>query len=620
MITRNKKHIPLALTIVAAVLLFIGAFNARLVFGDYGLISGFPVIYFIGLGLLTLAASLVWYYDDNHPRLLLVQLLMLIAALWLAPAFAGGSHPSTNHALRSLGYIEYMSRTGDLGGHSLPYLSWPGAYIVPAYINRWLGISMEPLIDYAPFITQLFCLAPLYVFLRNMAGNSKYVYVGMWLFYLANWTASDYLIAAPALGMVLLLVLLALVTTPSLWERGRSHWKMLLAIVTVFAVLVVTHLLSTLVALGALLAVVLVKRRKSATTAMLVCIILMVGWCFTGARGYTSYILGDLKVLSSTDSVVNLDYANYRLEDDEVVDTGMDDEVDSSTVEDTPVEDTPVDSPAIIHPAGKINVPVLPMFQTGAAIMVNPDMIIKGQVSTYVSGNDAHKMVALTKVLYSGLFVILTGIGVVVTIRKKEGRSDVLLVFLIGLIPLGLLALPYAGRMAERLYLTALIPCAYFAVRLVLAKPKVIIPILCIVFVLCLPIHFICHYGNHAYDYVSEKHKDGMHYYHENSNPDEWSYVMSLTYPWMMQDVEKVFRIPVEWLSYSDGKLHCAKGADSLDWWFFVTRQDKALYDMVCDAPYFVDEVETLLRSLDNVTLVYHNDDFSLYKIDMVVP
>jgi len=564
----------LALTCIAGILLAIGAVDTHLVFGDYGLIHGLSAVYLAGLGVLVVAAGLVWWRDDEHPRLLVVQLVALVVALWLAPLFAEGSHPATDHALRSLGLIDYIARTGDISGDTIPYLGWSGAYIIPGYLSRWFGWSYEAWIDYAPFITQLLCIPPLYAFLRNVTSKSKYLYMGMWIFFLANWTASDYLFSSVGLATVLLLTLMALVTRHSLWEPGRSHKKTLILICLVFGLLAATHLLISLVALLMLSAVIIIKRKAYIVYATVICALLLVTWSTTNADRYVSYLLDNTGMLSSVDS--------------------NEDETSS------------------------FSTPELPTLATGAALVVNPADTLEGQVFTFISGNDAHKQVALIRVLYSGIFILIAGIGVTVALRRRRGDRRVFPLLLMGTLPLTLIVLPYAGRMAQRLYLVALPFIAYFVIRLVLARPKVVVPVLCVIILLCIPTHFVTHYGNQEYDHVSDAHLEGLRYFHDNTNSDNpYNYIVGLPRPWLMRDLESVCIIPIDWLNYSDGVITNTDGWTYLNWWVIITKQDRAFYDLVCDAPDYVDEVEKVLMSAENVILRYSNEDFSWYEIRM---
>ena len=63
-----KNHLSLILTLIAVGLIAVGGIMAEYAVSDYGLIGGFPVLYFAGLGVLVVAfvLSLSSQRHDAH--------------------------------------------------------------------------------------------------------------------------------------------------------------------------------------------------------------------------------------------------------------------------------------------------------------------------------------------------------------------------------------------------------------------------------------------------------------------------------------------------------------------------------------------------------------------------
>ena len=80
----------LLLTAIALLLWSHSIVSARFEIGYFGLIHGLPVSFFLALAVLTTASGVLWASKQNHGRLLGVQMVILVCALWLVPQITGG--------------------------------------------------------------------------------------------------------------------------------------------------------------------------------------------------------------------------------------------------------------------------------------------------------------------------------------------------------------------------------------------------------------------------------------------------------------------------------------------------------------------------------------------------
>ncbi len=280
----SAKQISILLTIIALILWAYSITQVELNIGLYGLIHSFPITFFIALGILTIASVILWISKESHQRLLFLQLLILIASLWLLPLLIG-SRPFPGDAHRNLNLINAVVE----GGHIFYdwYLFWPGAFILFPMVVKLGAVNLQPIMNMSAFFMQLFYLLPLYAFLRNLLGENKinYCWGGLWIFSLANWVGEGYF-SAQGTAYFLLLVLLALVTTPSFWERNSKSFVLLSLTVVTFAAMSITHLLTSLTALCILAVLCVVKRSKRLAPVVVVCFFLIISWDIIGSGGY----------------------------------------------------------------------------------------------------------------------------------------------------------------------------------------------------------------------------------------------------------------------------------------------------------------------------------------------
>jgi len=618
----NSKRTSVILTAIAVGLWIHSIVFADFRIGFYGLIDSFPITLFVGLGFLTIASAILWLSKEYHPKLLVTQLVLLISALWLAPAIADGSAPFANHALRSLGLVEYIARTGNMTASELAYLSWPGAFVIPALISKTFSVSFESMLNYAPFGMRLLYILPLYIFLRNTLGKDKrnYIWVGMWLFFLASWTGDAYFASTAGVAFLLLLILVALITTPLLWERGiKSHPVLIASIVAVFGFLSITHLLTSLVALSIMAGIVLLKRNRRVFLVVGLCLGLLVTWNLTGALGATRLTIAHLDIISPTGVVGKIPPEELPLDivllpDDEV---SIEPTVPSKSTDPTETIE-PDAGGSIVEKSGGfigevIELPSKPIQLPGRTIIFIPAVLVEGQIGAYLAGSESHSAVSKVRLLFSMMFAIIGLSGVVVSCRDKKERSIALFVLVMALAPLILIFVPYGGRMVLKLYFVSLIPMAYFGARLWETRKKAVVVGLCLFLIVSGPLHIVAHYGNQEYDYISSDQMEGLEYFHNNTSG---GYVIGLEQPWLMRNLEKYHSLPFHSLRWNEGEIKVSMSRGVKPTYLIITRQDRVFYEFLVNAPQFVGEVEELLVNTRNCELVYDNPDFRYYLIE----
>ena len=500
-----------------------------------------------------------------------------------------------------------MSRTGDFSTYYFIYLSWPGSLVVPALASKIFQVNFEPLIPYAPFIMQVLYSVPLYIVLRNTLGkqHKNYCWVGLWIFYLANWIGSAYFGSAPGLGLLLLLVLMALATTltttsyPSQW-KSRKSLILIGSILVVYGCLTTVHSIMSGLALLTLPILLLLKNNKKVAISIFgICMVLIVTWGATGASRYTTYIITGRQSIPSYDST---------------------DEVLLFT------EDYEIPDPPIEGIWGGLEVPE--RFKlSGPNLTLTPSEIAKAQIEPALRGNESHIAVVKVRLIYSGLFVVLGLVGITTALLKKGSRKSSILMLAVILVTLACIVQPFGGGMWERVYLGLLMPLSYFSARLWAEHKNRLITIgLCILLITCMPLHLIAHYGNQRIDYYSPEQLEGIRYFQENMPKGS---IVGLDQLWVWKNAELYYQNSFSTLAWDESKIveiytinpvstHILSRITPPDPLYFpVTRHDRDNYDYLYNNLLFVNQVESLLINSESCTLIYDTPDFRLYSVEI---
>ena len=572
----------LLLTAIALLLWSHSIVSARFEIGYFGLIHGLPVSFFLALAVLTTASGVLWASKQNHGRLLGVQMVILVCALWLVPQITGGSPPFDDHAYRNLRLIDHIVREGHFSAQEFSYLSWPGAFIWMASLAKVFGVDPETMLHIFPLLMQLLMLLPLYTFLKNTLGSSRsnYCWLGAWLFYLASWTSRQYLGSAPGIALFLLLTFLALVTTPVLWEKSRRSLPWLGLTVAVFIGLTMTHLLTSLAALCILGALTVVKKSKVMIPVTALCLVLVVSWNLTGMERQT--ILGAF----SSDVITSVE--------------GM----------------QAPDIQAMNLPGGALSIPGKAPIVVGRSLVFSPDVFIKSQITGHIAGSGSHSAVSQTRLWFSIVFAVIGLAGAIRAILTRRDRTMTVFVLALTLAPLVLVIIPYGGRSIDHLYVFSLAPMAYFGVRLVDFRKRGAVFAFCLLLVIALPFHLISHYGNQAYDYFPTSLVRGLDFSYQSTPATPGS---TPTYPWATLEPVKEPFVGLSLLEWQDHVVVPSGGfKDNSPRWLYLHRRHQAYYSFLLGEPYFLEVVEAALGDTTNCQLTYHNPDFKLYRLEPV--
>ncbi len=213
---------PLPLGALGLVLWFIAVRRSEYShMGQIGLVTILGWTFFAGLGLLVAGLSLELVRTPPRPRHLTVLVIGLVIMLFgTAPAVEPTARlvDSWVHA----GFVQYIFVHGHvLNGYDGRF-SWPGGFSLGAVLVAFTGqTNALDFLRWAPLVFELLYLPPLLVIAKWSGVGRRAGWLGVTLFYVANWTDQDYF-SPQALNLFFFLVVMA--TVLAAWRpKGLSQ-------------------------------------------------------------------------------------------------------------------------------------------------------------------------------------------------------------------------------------------------------------------------------------------------------------------------------------------------------------------------------------------------------------
>jgi hypothetical protein len=189
--------------------------------GQLGLVTILGWTFFAGLGLLVAGLSLELVRTPLRPHHLMILVIGLVIMLF---GTASAVEPTARlvdswvHA----GFVQYMFVHGHvLNGYDARF-SWPGGFSLGAVLVAFTGqTNALDFLRWAPLVFELLYLPPLLVIAKCSGVGRRAGWLGVTLFYVANWTDQDYF-SPQALNLFFFLVVVA--TVLAAWRpKGLSQ-------------------------------------------------------------------------------------------------------------------------------------------------------------------------------------------------------------------------------------------------------------------------------------------------------------------------------------------------------------------------------------------------------------
>jgi hypothetical protein len=314
-----------------------------------GLISALPVASLCGLALV--AVSFVGLLARSRPATALMAVILVGVVFCLDGVTAIVEPlPRFPTAYQIAGFVNYVSQTGHVEPSLAAYFSWPGFFVLIAFVTSAAGVhSLLPLMTWWPVVIDTLLLVPFLLLTRALRINWRARWLAALLLCIGNWVGQDYF-SPQSFNFLLYLVFLAILLVwfgrPA-WSSGHradvtlagasrerpiggsaaraalrlpaaSHTAgelparqvatpirgiLLLLLILIFAVSTLSHQLTPFLMIVTCAGLVLVGRCWPRGLPAIFAVIL-VGWISYGAVGYwsghASVIFGNLGELSGT--------------------------------------------------------------------------------------------------------------------------------------------------------------------------------------------------------------------------------------------------------------------------------------------------------------------------------
>jgi len=283
----EPRQVSMLLTAASLVLWAISLLQLSqtgLVADDMGYVHALPLTFWIAIGTLTLASSLLWVSPRPHTGLLALQLSLFVAMFWLTPLFLGKTLTGSRYTFGYDSLTRFIPRYGHLDPVSQWYHNWPAFNLLQTDLQQLGGIDHDTLIIWATAPIQFLVVLPLCIFFRYTLGPGNHWAPAAWFFVLVNWTAQTYY-SPQALGYILLIILFFLLARGL--ATSNAGLPLRLVGLLVIAGLPVTHLLSALTGLFVLGAVEAQEWRKRRSPPILT---MMLGFVILAWQLYYSVV------------------------------------------------------------------------------------------------------------------------------------------------------------------------------------------------------------------------------------------------------------------------------------------------------------------------------------------
>lgn len=217
------------------------------VMGDYGLFSVLPATYYLGVFLLLASMfytvfSSKYNADRSYLKLFLLQSFILMAFMLFTPTLIEGTARSP-HSWLKFGYADYIVRTGHISQAVTHYHNWPAPFIYTAELVLASSLGPEWFPAVFPLVLDMMVFAAVAVFCLRFFKTAGARYMAIMLFFLLTWENQFHYV--PQLFAFLLFLLIVYL---GIFYLKKDNVLMLAVMGMLFAVLLLTHLLTAFVA------------------------------------------------------------------------------------------------------------------------------------------------------------------------------------------------------------------------------------------------------------------------------------------------------------------------------------------------------------------------------------
>jgi hypothetical protein len=465
----DKKSLVNLLTIISLVLWLISVITSNLNLGNLGLADALSPLYFLSLLVLFVAFILSLRVPESK-YLHFVQIFLLVAYLFLTPSLIEMT-PRFRSAYPVLGFSEYIQRNFRIAPSDILYHNWPGGSLINFII---IGIAHSidsfTIAKYFPFAIELLYFLPCYTSLKYVLRNDTLTWVGLWIFYMLNFTNQDYF-SPQAIAFLFFLILLSLIFKLLVSnDHPRINKYYMPIIILLYAFVCITHMLTSMLIIIILLIAIFMTSVKNRS-----------GKANNGISGILRTFYTNLlhnKIFFALLAIFLIFFAFWTL-------------YGAST-----------------YLSYNLKSILTSAFDTGDFLSKN--------IGNRVAGSSSHQLISTLMVLSAFSTGLIAMLAFVYSLYKKNVYTSKNLIFFAMLVVIGLFSLfyPYGGEMIIRVFLFSIPVLVIYLAQGYANKLKALV----IVFMLCITLlHVVLHYGNEIYDYVPSPELKSYDFFYDHS-------------------------------------------------------------------------------------------------------
>ena len=177
--------------------------------GNYGLPPLLPPVYYAGIALLVISASIEFIRSRMSAWRMALHATALVVMLYgTAPlVYQEGRY---GWLYKTIGVVQYIDAHGQLNPQIDIYQNWPGFFALTGWFDKVAGVG-SPLqyAKWAQLVFELAALPLLYLSYDALSLTFRQRWVALMLYSASNWVGQDYL-SPQALGTILSLGIMAL--------------------------------------------------------------------------------------------------------------------------------------------------------------------------------------------------------------------------------------------------------------------------------------------------------------------------------------------------------------------------------------------------------------------------
>ncbi|GHO59163.1 hypothetical protein [Ktedonobacter robiniae] len=583
---------------------------------DLGLVSIMPPTLIIALLIMMVSFCLTLQQPRLRTPIVLLHFALLIFMLY-ALCILVEEAPRFAIVYRHAGYTEYIMRTGSVDPGLDAYFSWPGFFILSAFVTRISGYpDILGYASWAPVFYNVLYLGALYMLFSTFTSNKRLIYLALWFFCITNWIGQDYF-SPQGFFFFSYIVILAIIlkwfkappgtpirplgsrlsrirflpqvytwltapdslNTPAI-SRAKSI-ALLISMLTIFAFSVYGHQLTPFFIVASVTGLIVFRRCTPKIWWLPIAMVIMIGaWLILMTQsflsGHMSQVFGGIVDIFSS---------------------------------------------------------------------------VSSNVSNRVGGSPQHTFIARLRLIMTAFVWGLAGIGAI--FRLLKGHKDASIIIL-ALAPFPLFMIqPYGGEMLLRCYLFALPPMVFLAASIFYELPTLptflafLSPLVSRLTALLATIKFpwrgiaiaginiillssflYTRYGNENMDYKTYDEINGVYKLYSIAQPGSLLVAGWDGTPWQIKDFEKypltsldstdklgdaVYNLNV---AYVVQYMQNQKGQRNQQIYFIFTRSQKAWFNSMSGfPPGALDKFENAVASSGDFNLVYRSQDVQIFQL-----